>query len=154
MSNQEEHKDLVNFNIPKENPFKVPADYFENLPIRLAERIQIENQKKAWNWSRFFFKPSFAISFSFAVFIAVMIIFRPQVNEKEFLAQTDENRNLYSFLTFDETDEAEMAEAYYYAMLSSKEIANPDEESEHIAQLLAEEDIVWTDFLDELTMDN
>jgi hypothetical protein len=149
MSKQEEYNEKTNFNIPKEHPFKVPVNYFESLPTRVSERILLETQKDISWWRLIFKKPAFAIGLSITVLILAVLLFKPQSNSENFSGKLDENFGLYSYLTFDESDEAELAEAYYYAMLADKNTLENDEEAEQIAQLLVEEDIVWTDFLDE-----
>jgi len=149
MSKQEEHNEKTNFNIPKELPFKVPVNYFERLPSCVSERILLETQKDISWWKLIFKKQAFAIGLSLTVLILAVFLFKPQNNSENFTGRLDENFGLYSYLTFDESDEAELAEAYYYAMLADKNTLENDEEAEQIAQLLAEEDIVWTDFLEE-----
>lgn len=150
MSNQEENKDKLNFNISKENPFKVPANYFENLPNRISERVLIETQKNIPWWKLFFFRPSFAIGFSVAVLLVVAFLFYPQNNTEKFSSQLAENSGLYTYLTFDESVEVEMAEAYYFQALQSNNsrVENVDE-SEQLAQILVEDDMVWTDLIDD-----
>lgn len=70
----------------KENPFDVPANYFDDLPSVIQKRIT--ERKLQHNWIGFIFKPQYAIAASLIIvaIISVVLIFKIQkpVNENNF----------------------------------------------------------------------
>src|ERR1700752_1760775 len=49
-------------NIPKYNPFEVPADYFDELPTIIQQKCANKNPEFSWReWLAMIFRPNFAI---------------------------------------------------------------------------------------------
>lgn len=71
-------------NIPKYNPFEVPADYFDELPTAIQEKCTIRNLKLTWKeWLAMIFRPNFAIPVLSVFLIAFSAIYYLQKNQME-----------------------------------------------------------------------
>ena len=56
--------------LKKENNFKIPDGYFDEFPMRMQERLEMEN-KKAWNFSFSVQRPKLVLAYAFASIIVV-----------------------------------------------------------------------------------
>jgi hypothetical protein len=57
-------------NIPKYNPFEVPAGYFDELPMLIVKRTAAE-KPAAFEWLKMLFRPNFAIPVLTVICIAI-----------------------------------------------------------------------------------
>lgn len=100
MSRVEEFEELkteapVLSNIPKYNPFEVPAYYFEELPTLVQEKCGSKNGQASWkDWLMMVFRPNFAIPVLSVVLIAFTAIYYLEKNEMKIEPVTAEEINV------------------------------------------------------------
>ncbi|NOZ47175.1 MAG: hypothetical protein GXO79_10395 [Chlorobi bacterium] len=135
-------------NIKKENSFKVPDNYFEDLPSKIQERIIL--QKKQSGYIYFLIKkPAFIISFSL-ILITLIILpftishFKKQANQTQLAYQNIEVSDLEYFdinedMLIDEIS-AENSKSY---------VSENDENTEAVINYIIE-NVDYSTILDEL----
>lgn len=82
MENKEEHKTSGDFNffIPKQNNFKIPEGYFDELAGRLEEKIEIQDESPKKGILR-----TMVINLSIAAAVVIgVFLFKPSSNEISF----------------------------------------------------------------------
>ena len=76
--------------INKENPFRVPKDYFNELPIAIQSKVSKSKQISVWErFIQLFKQPKYSISFATvaATFIVALALFiNPDVQEEDFIS--------------------------------------------------------------------
>ncbi|OQX97013.1 MAG: hypothetical protein B6I24_10205 [Bacteroidetes bacterium 4572_128] len=76
--------------INKQNNFKIPNNFFDEFPIKIKNKIDME---KKFSWGNFKFKPiiSFSLSFAFLFFLWLTIL--NNLNFENF-NNSDKNNNI------------------------------------------------------------
>ncbi len=146
----EQHKNIKN------NPFKVPENYFEELPKRIQERINTRQLLPERSMKTVIFNPRVLAAASFVLILglASLFIFQLKDNTNELvdpLAQ-EEFSTISDYLLMDIDDTelmkvyVEMTESTSNGLLISTE--NPDEQE--VIDYLLEDDMIEYYLLDEL----
>lgn len=74
--------------IDKYSPFEVPADYFEELPTIIQEKVIVNNTPSfRFEWLRLLFRPNFAVPLIAIVFLTIVGI--NYMNQKAEVMNTD-----------------------------------------------------------------
>ena len=134
--------------MPKENPFTVPAGYFDRFPVNIAERIHEENKVKHLP---LFLRPS-----SLAA-AAVFLIIAGVLGYRYFIGSTNEltNEEISTYVSqegiIDEVEVDELIENPHFALNSdTTTYQNSDTEKTEIQNYLLEEGIEDSDIINEL----
>jgi hypothetical protein len=134
--------------MPKENPFTVPADYFDRFPTNIAERIHEENKVKHLP---LFLRPS-----SLAA-AAVFLIIAGVLGYRYFIGSTNEltNEEISTYVSqegiIDEVEVDELIENPHFALNSDTTTYQKyDTEKTEIQNYLLEEGIEDSDIINEL----
>jgi hypothetical protein len=134
--------------MPKENPFTVPAGYFDRFPTNIAERIHEENKVK--NLPLFLRPSSLAAA-------AVFLIIAGVLGYRYFIGSTNEltNEEISTYVSqegiIDEVEVDELIENPHFALNSdSITYQNSDTEKTEIQNYLLEEGIEDSDIINEL----
>ena len=133
-------------NINKELPFRVPDNYFSELPEKIMEKCrEEENEKQKGNSLVYILKPAFSLAAMFIgiaiiAYLAVSIIDQPK--EKPFNAK-DIAKAHYEEQYSSEDD-------FIDALNTNEEVKTDEETDEYIDYLLNEEDIDYGTLIREL----
>jgi hypothetical protein len=128
-----------NSSLPKGNPFQAPDGYFEKFPLRISERIIAKNTINSKR-TYYLLRPVFAVVVSAVILIAGFAVFSTMQGK---INQSNSGElGLSYFLGFDDSDEAELADAVYYAALEG-EVELSEEES------LTEQDLLLLEMIHE-----
>lgn len=123
----------------KRSPFQVPLGYFEEIPSRIQNRLQLSEEKDR-NAPLYILKPMLAAAVSLIILVLGFQLF---INKDDFNADPfQQHLSLEYYLGFDESDEAELASAVYYALLDDETpsyLAINQEENEELIALIDEE---------------
>ena len=94
--------------IPKDNPFIVPENYFDNFTIRMADRVSKIEDKEHSTFSLAWVRPQFAliVTACIAVFVIIIINFQNHSGSKKL--SINELRHNIEFSIISEMDENEL----------------------------------------------
>ncbi|MFO8235316.1 MAG: hypothetical protein R6U04_07935 [Bacteroidales bacterium] len=134
----------LNYNTSKEQPFRVPEGYFEELPDKIIAKCQAQETKSRKNSPLYILKPAFSlaamfIGFAIIAHIAVSLIDRPANNSytPNDIARAEYEENFSS--------EQEFIEA-----MKNEEMLNSEEEANEYIDYLLNDDIDYGVIIDEL----
>ncbi|MFN4122006.1 MAG: hypothetical protein ACK4GL_01735 [Flavobacteriales bacterium] len=120
------------------SPFQVPDGYFEEMPSRIQNRLQLSIEKDT-NAHLYILKPMFAAAVSLIILVLGFQLF---INKDDFNSDPfQQHLSLEYYLDFDESDEAELASAFYYALL--------DDETPSYLAVHQDENDEWMNLIDE-----
>lgn len=128
----------------KTNPFEVPADYFQNLPGNITERLQIKHDEVSIldKLIRLALKPQYSLSLIsiIAIFIITVIVFdrTDEINGLEEQLQTVSTEEIQNFIN-DNIEDFD-AEMIYENMMVEADVTEIDDELyESIREYLIDE---------------
>ena len=94
--NPDELDSLGNFapelsKIKKENPFRVPKNYFNELPMAIQQKVSKSKQISVWErFTQLIKKPEYSITFAIvatAFIVALALFIKPDVQKDEFISE-------------------------------------------------------------------
>jgi hypothetical protein len=133
-------------NIPKYNPFDIPAGYFDELPTIIQQKCVNNNFKLSWReWLFMIFRPNFAIPVLSVVLIAFAAIYYIDRNEKQFVSPVAEEISIDEQLQ--NIDESTIIEALT-AQVNYE--SSTDNDNEKIMNYLLDNDVDETNLNNEL----
>ena len=97
--------------IPKENPFEVPANYFERLDSEIIDHVIASKTQKGFHWITQLVRPKLVVSFAtiaFAVFVVFKVSTLNKVDKYSFSEQEIANSNVLN-----DIDEGTIIETLY-----------------------------------------
>jgi hypothetical protein len=105
------NKDIKLEEISKTNPFRVPDSYFENFPLRMADKISQNETAKAPKLAQAWLRPQYVAVFSVAL-VAVIVFFGVNFfnkqNQKPLSAE--ELAAVYEYSALQNMDDAQLAQ--------------------------------------------
>jgi len=110
--------------IKKENPFRVPENYFEDFSARLQIKLEAEKGGTTKNQSRIiqFLKPALGLAAGFALIFMLaywpLTTFTPNQQANNITTETDESEMLFASLV------EGIDENSFYALLDESEVAD------------------------------
>ena len=105
------NKDIKLEEIAKTNPFKVPNNYFENFPLRMADKISQAEPTKAPKLSHVWLRPQYVAVFSVAL-IAVIVFFGINFFNKQSQRPLSDQElaAVYEYSALQNMDDAQLAQ--------------------------------------------
>ncbi|MCW3072023.1 MAG: hypothetical protein JWQ09_6048 [Segetibacter sp.] len=122
-------------NIPKYNPFEVPAHYFDELPTLIREKCAAPERTSAFEWLKMLFRPNFAVPVLTVIVIAFAGI-RSLEQKTESSSPMAEEINVEEQLQ--DIDETTIIEALASASVNESEAGD---ENENIKEYLLDNHI-------------
>lgn len=149
--NPEDNKKFKLEDLQKEQPFRVPENYFDSLGVRIADRVQVQEEKKALSFGFVQLKPLLSFAGGFAglaliIYLAVSIFSNNIPNSKTDTGIADNIE--YSIVSG--LDEATLVENFGSETSSEADSATRSENKERIIDYLVGEDIDISTIIDEL----
>ena len=146
-----EHKNNI-----QQNPFKVPENYFEDLPSRIQEKINAKQQVPTRNMKTVLFNPKVLAAASLILILGLASIFIFQLNDpvnntSNPLAQ--EEFNTVSDYLLTDLDDDELIQAYVEMTDESDNgylISTEDLDEQEIIDYLLQDDLIEYYLLDEI----
>ena len=146
-----EHKNNI-----QQNPFKVPENYFEDLPSRIQEKINAKQQVPIRNMKTVLFNPKVLAAASLILILGLASIFIFQLNDpvnntSNPLAQ--EEFNTVSDYLLTDLDDDELIQAYVEMTDESDNgylISTEDLDEQEIIDYLLQDDLIEYYLLDEI----
>ena len=133
--------------IPKENPFNVPKDYFDYLPAEITERVHSKREeKKGFSFNLSIAVPSAAVVFG--IVILIMFLFKDTVDPmEEIVLSENEVQDIIDNPESYNIDETAVTEQYLSMNLEDESIADTEDISEdeinsYLEQNADEENII------------
>ena len=134
--------------MPKENPFTVPAGYFDRFPTNIAERIHEEKKVKP---RILFLRPSSLAAAAVFLIIAGVLGYRYLTGTSNELTNEEISTYVYQEGIIDEVEVDELIENPHFALNSdTTTYQNSDTEKNEIQNYLLEEGIEDSDIINEL----
>lgn len=94
--------------INKENPFKVPDNYFENFSIRMTDKISEKRQAKTPSYA--WIRPKYAVAFVFAGIALIITISIFVFNPKSTPLSSQEMVEAYKYSAIQELSDEQIAQ--------------------------------------------
>ena len=124
MNNKNNIHDFKLSDIKKENPFKVPANYFEELPTQVQNKIaNTPKQETIFDKLMFIFSPKFGVVFAGVLVIAMLAINFTKTEQTDYLSNLDvDYYTIIETIDFDE-DELLLADLYQPTEINADDIS-------------------------------
>ena len=134
--------------MPKENPFTVPAGYFDRFPVNITERIHEENKVKHLP---LFLRPSSLAAAAVFLIIAGVLGYRYLTGTSNELTNEEISTYVYQEGIIDEVEVDELIDNPHFALNSDTTTYQKyDTEKTEIQNYLLEEGIEDSDIINEL----
>ena len=113
MNNKNEIFDFKLEDVKKENPFKVPANYFEELPTQVQNKIaNTPKEESIFDKMMFIFSPKFGVAFAGVLVIVMLAVNYTKTEQIDYLSNLEvDYETLMETIDLDE-DELLFADLY------------------------------------------
>ena len=124
MNNKNEIHDFKLSDIKKENPFKVPANYFEELPTKVQNKIaNTKKQETFFDKLMFIFSPKFGVAFAGVLVLIMLAVNYSKTEQTDYLSNLDvDYHTIIETIDFDE-DELLLADLYEPIEITESDIS-------------------------------